>query len=146
MRWIAVFVALGFTATACGASPDHRGMSNMSESSGGGRAIAIATTDALRFEPASITAKAGETVTFVVTNNGTLAHEFAIGSKEYHDEMSKMTDHMAHGSSSMGGAVVAVPAGQTAKLTYTMPDSAPTIACHVDKHDVAGMIGSVTYS
>lgn len=40
------------------------------------RTVRVTARDAMRFEPAAITVERGETVRFVVTNAGKLAHEF----------------------------------------------------------------------
>jgi uncharacterized cupredoxin-like copper-binding protein len=141
-RAAAALAALALAATACaGDKQDTAGTDAKAD-----REVAITTTDALRFEPATVTAKAGETIRFVITNNGRVAHEFAIGSQKYQDEASKAGGHGGgHGGDSKDGAVVAVPAGKTARLTFTMPDSPPLFACHVDNHDDAGMKGAISY-
>ncbi len=42
-------------------------------------ALPVKQLDALRFEPSSIEVKPGETVTFRITNTGTLIHQFSLG-------------------------------------------------------------------
>ena len=60
------------------------------------RTIEVALED-VYFEPESISVKAGETVRFVLTNNGELVHEFNIGTPQMHaehqEEMQMMVDH-----------------------------------------------------
>ncbi len=140
-RNAALLIVLASVLTACGGGTKADAPASTAKAA---RQVAISTTDALRFEPATLTAKAGETVEFVVTNSGKLAHEFAIGSQKYMDDAA-MAHGGGHGADSAEGAVVSVPAGKSAKLTYTMPQAAPTYACHTDRHDKAGMVGTVTY-
>ena len=49
------------------------------------------------FEPSTIIIKKGETIKFVISNNGELVHEFNIATKEMHikhqPEMMKMVEH-----------------------------------------------------
>lgn len=106
------------------------------------RQVAISATDALRFDPATITATAGEKITFVITNTGKTDHEFVIGGPDYQAAHGSGGGH-AHGAGD--GASAEVKAGQVARVTFTMPSEAPTYACHVDNHDDAGMTGQVTY-
>jgi uncharacterized cupredoxin-like copper-binding protein len=142
-RTAAVFAALAIAATGCAEDKNEPAGTNAKAD----REVAMSATDQLRFEPATVSAKPGETITFVVTNTGRAAHEFAIGSQSYQDEASKAGGHGGgHDDDSKDGAVVAVPAGKTARLTFTMPDSPPVFACHVDNHDDAGMKGTITYS
>ena len=49
------------------------------------------------------------------------------------------------GHDATGGGAVDVPARATVTVRYTMPATPPTFACHVSKHDEAGMTGTVTY-
>ena len=44
------------------------------------RTVEIDMSDAMRFTPAAVTAKKGETIRFVVTNSGKVKHEMVLGS------------------------------------------------------------------
>ena len=107
-----------------------------------GREVRVAATEQLRFSPDQVRARAGETVTFVVENTSTVDHEFAIGSAEFQAEHGT-GGHGGHDAK--GGKSVDVKPGATARLTFTMPDTPPVFACHVDDHDAAGMKGTVVY-
>lgn len=111
------------------------------------RGVAVKALDTLRFDPATITAKAGERIEFTVTNTGAQPHEFVIGDAAYHDAHEKaLSASPSHGEHEEGdGAAVTVAPGETKTLGYTMPASAPTYACHIASHDDAGMKGTVTY-
>lgn len=143
MRATVAIVALSLGLVACSGNDGKKSAEN---TVGPGREIAITTTDALKFEPATVTAKAGETVTFVVTNKGRSPHDFSIGSPAYQEQASKAGGHGGGHDTAKDGAAVAVPPGQTVKLNFVMPAAAPVYACHVDNHDDAGMKGTVVYN
>ncbi len=99
-------------------------------------------TDAMRFEPGSITARAGEDVTFVVTNAGVLPHEFFVG-----DE-----DAQAHHAAEMAAAgpghahddALRLEAGETGRITMRFDAAGELlVGCHEPGHYQAGMVGSV---
>lgn len=123
----------------------------------------------IAFEPASLTVKAGETVRFVLINEGQLPHEFNLGDKAMHAEHQKQMvamqaklfnaaadeQGMGHGDMSGhyhgaghghgGGNTVLVMPGQRAELTWTFKASAPIeFACNVPGHYQAGMVGPLT--
>ncbi len=109
------------------------------------RVIEIAMLDAFAFEPNGIAVQAGETVRFVLHNEGVLPHDFTVG-----DEMAQMhhEEEMAGGGHGHGHAdnAVMVEAGQTGELVVTFP-AAPVewlIGCHVPGHYAAGMKGTLS--
>jgi uncharacterized cupredoxin-like copper-binding protein len=103
------------------------------------RTIGISMLDTMRYEPSSITVKAGETVRFLIENKGQLVHEFGIGSFEEqarHAEMMKAMPDMKHDDPN----VITVEPGQRKQLIwqFTRPGTFE-IACHVPGHYPAGM-------
>lgn len=137
LRRLAPTVCAVLLLPACAGSTDS--------SAGAAREIAISANDELRFVPSTFTAKPGEKVVLVVSNPGRLDHELAIGDAAYLDSHAEGGDHADHASAT--GASVSVLAGKTARLTFSMPDGeAPSFACYVDRHDRAGMTGTVTYT
>ncbi|NIE77635.1 cupredoxin family protein [Pantoea sp. Tr-811] len=119
----------------------------------------------IAFEPKSLQVKAGETVRFVLINQGKLPHEFNLGDKAMHAEHQKemiamqgklfnnamqhegmdhsQMGHGAHGHDA--GNTVLVQPGQRAELTWTFRQSAPIeFACNVPGHYQAGMVGALT--
>ncbi len=120
------------------------------------------------YEPETVTVKAGETVRFVVTNQGQLVHEFNLGTPAMHaahqDEMQMMVDHgvleadrinrdaatamqasMGHGMHEDPNSVLLEP-GQTAEVTWSFPTDASVdleFACNVPGHYEAGMQGGI---
>ncbi|MDH1102711.1 cupredoxin family protein [Pseudomonas mosselii] len=132
------------------------------------RTIEVVLKD-IAFEPKSIKVKAGETVRFVLVNEGKLPHEFNLGDKAMHAEHQKemiamqgkmftagmnhegmdhgQMDHgqMGAGHGHAGGNTVLVQPGQRAELTWTFRKSVPIeFACNVPGHYQAGMVGPLT--
>lgn len=88
----------------------------------------------------SLDVKQGETVSFVFTNNGKIAHDAFLGTKAEQDkhetEMRAMTDgsHAGH----EGG--ITVKAGETGALRRTFDEPGTVeIGCHEAGHYAAGM-------
>jgi uncharacterized cupredoxin-like copper-binding protein len=137
----AVLLELALTACAGPAATASRPASL--PPAGGVRTIEVLATDALRFDPAAITVRAGERVRFVVQNTGTVDHEFYVGDETAQDEHE---DEMAGGGMMHDDPNgVEVPAGQTAELEMTF--DAPVellIGCHVPGHWPAGMKARLT--
>ncbi|MGE7992765.1 cupredoxin domain-containing protein [Pseudomonas sp. NPDC089554] len=124
------------------------------------RSVDVVLKD-IAFEPTSLSVKAGETVRFVIVNQGNLPHEFNLGDAamhvEHQKEMAAMAnmdhsqmDHGAMGHGQMGhghdaGNTVLVQPGQRAELTWTFRKSAPIeFACNVPGHYQAGMVGKLS--
>jgi len=108
--------------------------------------IEVTLTDMLKIEPAAMTVPAGVPVTFVVTNTGTVLHEFTLGDaadQEAHDK-----EMMEAGGMSMPKDeenAIGVEPGQTKELTYTFDAPGETLAgCHVVGHYAAGMKATIT--
>ena len=107
------------------------------------RIIRITATE-FKYEPATISVRAGETVEFVVTNKGMLDHELFLGTvseqKDHEKEMSASPSQPMHDPNG-----IAVPKGKTASLiwTFTKPMTIQ-YACHVPGHYAAGMYGVLT--
>lgn len=144
-------------ATACGGGDAGGGDAHApghgdptASGTAAGRVVEMKATDALRFDPSTVASRPGETVTFRITNTGQARHEFVIGDDHYHAEHAK---HMGSGSPSAhaghdgrGGNATDLPPGSTTEITFTMPGKAPRFACYVDRHNEAGMTGTITYS
>lgn len=118
------------------------------------------------YEPEVINVKKGETIRFVVVNNGELVHEFAIATPEMHHahqgEMQMMADHgvleafrinmeaakamqasMGHGMHDEPNSVLLEP-GKSGEVIWTFPASGKLeFACNVPGHYEAGMVGDI---
>jgi uncharacterized cupredoxin-like copper-binding protein len=110
------------------------------------RVIAIRMTDAMRFTPNFIQVKLGETVKFVIKNDGQMLHEFVLGTKAELDEhaaqmlkfpgMEHDEPYMAH-----------VPAGKSGEIIWTFNRAGDfDFACLIAGHYQAGMLGKVKVS
>jgi len=108
------------------------------------RTIRITVADGLRFEPAGVSVKLGETVAFTVTNTTTTAHEFVVGDQAF---QARHREQMAGQPMPMrdGADGISLPAGGTKTLTYTFNRPGTLYyACHVSWHYDAGMKGTIT--
>jgi uncharacterized cupredoxin-like copper-binding protein len=108
------------------------------------RTVRIAMADTMRFSPAELSVKRGETVKFVVRNNGKVMHEMVIGTmKELkeHAEVMKKHPTMEHEEPYM--AHVAPGKTQTIVWQFTKPGEFH-FGCLVPGHFEAGMIGRIT--
>lgn len=105
--------------------------------------VPVTTLDTMRYQPADFSFKRGQTVKFVVTNKGQLAHEFGVGTLEEqkaHAEMMKSMPDMKHDDPS----VVVIDPGETRELIWRFTNRGTfQIGCHVPGHFEAGMIGLV---
>ncbi len=103
----------------------------------------VKLTDALKMEPAQMTVKAGQPVTFVVTNTGAIDHEFYLGDEAMQAEQEKMmvSGQMAHDTAEG----ISLKPGETKELTYTFEAAGQTLAgCHVVGHYAGGMKATIT--
>lgn len=149
-----LIITVALTVAACGqdagettttaTTESEFGFGSPASASDADRVVEIHTTDALTFEPADFTVAAGETVTFRVTNDGSVVHDFTLGDQatqdEHETEMSEM-DGMAHDEPN----VMIVPAGETVELTWRFANEGTVlIGCHQPGHYDAGMTGRIT--
>jgi uncharacterized cupredoxin-like copper-binding protein len=107
------------------------------------RTIEVTMDDSMRFTPDKLDFKAGETVRFVVRNNGNITHEMVIGSvdelKEHADMMRSMPA-MKHDESNM----ISLAPGKQGELVWQFSQSGEfDFACLVPGHLEAGMTGKI---
>ena len=129
------------------------------------RTIAITMHDNY-YEPESVEIKEGETVRFVIKNEGAFVHEFTIATPEMHMAHAPMMqmlvdhgvlapDHIDHAAAeamekSMGQGMheaansVLLEPGQSGEVIWTFPAHATLeFACNVPGHYEAGMAGAI---
>ena len=105
------------------------------------RQIKVSMLDTMRFvfEPELKSLKHGETIEFVVTNNGAIQHEFSIGNavdQVKHAEMMRKMPNMKHEDPN----TVSLAAGESARLKWKfMGDDTVVFACNIPGHFEAGM-------
>lgn len=107
------------------------------------RTIEVVMDDTMRFTPATITVKKGETIRFFVKNAGKVPHEMVVGSLQElkeHAEMMRKMPQMQHAEPNM----VTLQPGQRGGLVWQF-DQPGTVdfACLIPGHMEAGMAGKI---
>jgi len=120
--------------------------------------------DEMKYDPKTINVEKGETIKFVVRNDGNLMHEFNLGTKETWDGHSKeMKNMMKSGMMTMkklnhakmmeGGMMhdepnsALVEPGQTAEVVWTFTEATEMgFACNVPGHREGGMSGEIAFA
>jgi uncharacterized cupredoxin-like copper-binding protein len=107
------------------------------------RTIEVEMNDAMRFRPASIKVKRGETIRFLVRNTGKVKHEMVLGTiKELkkHAELMRKFPEMEHADPNQ----VVVEPGKTGELIWQFTRAGTfDFACLQPGHFEAGMVGKV---
>ena len=141
---IAVFAVI---VAACGASAG---------TTDNPRTVEIDAKD-FAFDPEAIDITEGETIEFVISNTGAIAHEFRImnqdeidehleaGHEEGHDEESG--DEMSGDEMAMEDVVIEVEPGESAMVTVTFDDAdhQARFACLIEGHYESGMHGDFNF-
>ena len=106
--------------------------------------ITLIMNDSMRFTPNAITVKQGNTVRFVVKNDGKQMHEVVIGTKKDLDEHAALMvkfPKMEHDEPYMAH----VAAGKSQNLIWTFNRAGTfDFACLIAGHYQAGMVGKIT--
>ena len=107
------------------------------------RSIEIGMSDAMRFTPERIAVKQGETIRFVLRNDGKLMHEFVLGTKKELDEHAALMvkfPGMEHDEPWMAH----VAPGKTGEIVWHFNRAGTfDFACLIAGHYQAGMVGKV---
>lgn len=148
-RYLALAPALVLVLAACSGagatpSPSAPAASPSPAASAAAQRIEVKLTDALKMVPAEMTVKAGQPVTFVVTNTGAIQHEFYLGDEQAQGEHEQ--EMMSAGGMAMDEAdgIVLKP-GETKELTHTFASAGASIAgCHETGHYAGGMKAAIT--
>ena len=108
------------------------------------RTISLTMSDTMRFTPDAVTVKQGETVRFVVKNDGKQMHEVVIGTKKELDEHAALMvkfPTMEHDEPYMAH----VAAGKSQNMIWTFNRAGVfDFACLIAGHYQAGMVGKIT--
>lgn len=108
------------------------------------RTIAIEMSDNMRFTPAEVKVKQGETVLFVVKNKGQIKHELNLGSEQElleHLEVMKKFPNMEHDEP---GKVSLAPGKQGEIIWQFSKAGVVNFGCLIPGHYEAGMKGAVS--
>ena len=108
------------------------------------REITLTMDDSMRFTPNVITVKQGETVRFIVKNQGKQLHEMVIGTKkelDAHAALMVKFPTMEHDEPYMAH----VSSGKSQSLVWTFNRAGDfEFACLIAGHYQAGMVGKIT--
>jgi uncharacterized cupredoxin-like copper-binding protein len=100
------------------------------------RPIEMAMDDTLKFMPDKVAVTKGETVRFLLTNSGTVTHEFAVGPKDKVDA-DVVDGVIVKEADEILGKHIKV-------IEYTFDGTGPYgYACHEPGHFEAGMFGDI---
>lgn len=107
------------------------------------RTLRITMDDRMRFTPASLEVRRGQTVRFVVSNRGKVLHEMVLGTAdelEKHAELMRRFPDMEHDEPNM----VHVAPGASGEIAWTFDKPGTfAFACLIPGHYEAGMVGKV---
>jgi uncharacterized cupredoxin-like copper-binding protein len=122
------------------------------------RTVTIVATDST-FSPKAVAVKSGETIRFIVRNNGKLVHELTIGTKamqaEHQSEMlgfavsgaieADKVDRARLGTHDHGNNVLLEP-GQSGEVVWTFAKAGDLeFGCNIPGHYEAGMKGDFKF-
>lgn len=116
------------------------------------RSVIIRMNDQMRFTPNTVPVQAGETIHFVVHNDGATAHEFVLGNSQEIAEHAELMRKIAAGTVSAAshshqhgaGAALRVEAGKMGEIVVTFPQAGNLeMACLIPGHFEAGMRGTI---
>jgi uncharacterized cupredoxin-like copper-binding protein len=107
------------------------------------RTIRVDMADTMRFTPAEITVRRGDTVRFVAKNSGKVMHEMVLGTMQElreHAELMKKHPGMEHDEPHM----LHVPPGRTGEMGWRFTRAGEFYyGCLVAGHFEAGMMGRI---
>jgi len=107
------------------------------------RTVPVAMSDEMRFTPATVSVKKGETIRFVLTNGGKVLHEMVLGTPEElkkHAELMRKFPTMEHEEAYMAH----VKPGAEGDIVWTFDKAGDfAFACLIPGHSEAGMVGKV---
>ncbi len=107
------------------------------------RTVTIRASE-IAFDLGKLEVKTGETVRFVLVNDGTQDHELGVGDAAFFEAHRKMVAEMPGMAHDMPNAVTAKP-GESASFAWTFnKPGAFQFACSMPGHSELGMTGAIT--
>jgi uncharacterized cupredoxin-like copper-binding protein len=104
------------------------------------RVIEIVTDDDFTITPSEMTIAVGETITFKVTNEGKLTHDFTLGRADLQDEHDIEMAEMNGMAMADEPNAFMLESGETKELTWHFTEGGEVlIGCHIPGHYAAGM-------
>jgi len=149
--WLVGLALVGATVlSACGGGSTGGttgGGATTTTGGGAGETLNVTTQDALKFDPASLSAKANTATTTNVKNSGALPHNWVVVKPEDADRVDQ--DASAKGGDATGitgvlagGKLIA--AGGAEAVSFNLPAGTYTYLCTSPGHYQAGMKGTLT--
>jgi uncharacterized cupredoxin-like copper-binding protein len=162
LRYLPLIIAAGLVFAACSSddasdttmaedmemdaeNSDEYEFGDPMEASDASRVIEITARDDFTFRPSGAVVERGETVTFRVTNDGAIPHDFVLGDALMQDEHEAEMAEMGSGTAMHDepNAFVLEP-GETKDMTWHMTEGGEILfGCHQTGHYAAGMKGTV---
>lgn len=140
-------IALALAASGASANGDeHRDAAygRPGDPAKASRTVAIDMSDSMRFTPALITVRKGDTVRFVLSNSGKVRHEMVLGSSKElkeHAALMRKFPEMEHADPNR----LRVDPGKTGALVWQFTRAGTfDFACLQPGHFEAGMRGKIT--
>ena len=151
VRWFTLAAALAMSTAFAHGDPHSKKKAEVKSTEFGQtgdprkttRTVNVDMSDAMRFTPAEVSLKRGDTVRFVVTNSGKQMHEMVLGTmKELQDHAALMKKHpgMEHDEPYMAHVK---PGGKVEIFWRFTKAGEFHYGCLVPGHFEAGMIGKV---
>ncbi len=131
------------TTAPSAASVEEKSFGKAGDAKKAVRTISVDMSDRMRFTPAALTVKRGDTVKFIIKNSGKAMHEFVLGTMaelKAHSEMMKQHPGMEHDEPYMAH----VAPGKTAAMVWQFTKSGEFhFGCLLPGHLEAGMVGNI---
>ncbi|MFC3337315.1 cupredoxin domain-containing protein [Paracandidimonas soli] len=131
-------------AHGAGALPEAHAAGQPGDAAKVTRTIEIGMQDVMRFTPASIQVAQGETVRFIVHNEGVIEHELVLGKMAdllAHAEQMRQDPGMPHDEPN----AISLEAGEKGELIWQFGEMGVVdFACLLPGHSEAGMVGQIT--
>lgn len=142
-----VATAVAIPAIALAHGPEaHSPVGEPGKASAVTRTVEVKMSDTMRFHPEKIAVKRGETVRFVVRNDGLEPHEFMLGeikALQEHAEVMRKHPTMVHDEPN----AITVNPSQTGELIWRFTTSGRVdFACLIPGHFEKGMKGDIRVS
>lgn len=146
------FLKAAFAAAAFGILPlaaaahgpeQHSPVGEPGKASAVSRTIMVSMSDEMRFTPANIAVKRGETIRFVVKNDGLEPHEFMLGeikALQEHAEVMRKHPTMVHDEPN---AITVAPAHTGELIWHFTTAGRVDFACLIPGHFEKGMKGDI---
>lgn len=146
-HWGVIAIVLIMISTACSGQDSTTGDPVTTTTPGAERVVEISMTE-FAFTPSIVKVEAGETVKFVVTNDGVVDHEFEVATQDVIHEHTQggHEGHNGNMSKQKSGLKLKLMAGERGELTVTFDEAQELLfACLLPGHYEAGMVGEFDF-